>query len=118
LSVSARLTLGAVSTSVFRAGKRKFKIYKMEKQIKLAAKLYQCRDTAKRFYREEFTSKIEPYKDLIKRHMELKQLDELKSAMEICEIPELKGNGGFTIIMILAAAVELMEPSASAKTEC
>lgn len=37
----------------------------MEKQIKIAATLYQCRDMAKRFFKDDFNAKIEPYKQII-----------------------------------------------------
>jgi len=84
----------------------------MEKQIKIAAKLYQCRDTAKRFYRDEFKDKIEPYKECIRKYMVNSGKDELLSVMEICEIDEIKDKGGFAIIMFMAAATELIEPSA------
>jgi len=84
----------------------------MEKQIKIAAKLYQCRDTAKRFYKDEFKDKIEPYKECIRKYMMNSGKDELLSVMEICEIDEIKEKGGFAIIMFMAAATELIEPSA------
>lgn len=84
----------------------------MEKQIKIAAKLYQCRDTAKRFYRDEFKDKIEPYKECIRKYMVNGGKDELLSVMEICEIDEIKEKGGFAIVMFMAAATELIEPSA------
>lgn len=83
----------------------------MEKQIKIAAKLYQCRDAAKRFYRDEFKDKIEPYKECIKKYMEQNSKNELLSVMEICEVDEIKQKGGFTIIMFMAAATEMIEPS-------
>lgn len=84
----------------------------MEKQIKIAAKLYQCRDTAKRFYRDEFQDKIEPYKEWIRKYMAKSGKDELSSVMEICEVDEIKEKGGFAIVMFMAAATELIEPSA------
>lgn len=82
----------------------------MEQQIKIAAKLYQCRDTAKRFYRDEFKDKVEPYKECIRKYMAESGKDELLSAMDICEIDEMKEKG-FAIIMFMAAATELIEPS-------
>ena len=40
-----------------------FKI--MEKQIKIAAKLYSIRDTAKKFLGKDYQARIKPYKDLV-----------------------------------------------------
>lgn len=82
----------------------------MKKQIKIAAKLYQCRDTAKRFYKDEFKYKVEPYKECIRKYMDKSDKDELLSVMEICEVDEMKEKG-FAIIMFMAAAIELIEPS-------
>ena len=83
----------------------------MEKQIKIAAKLYQCRDTAKGFYRDEFKDKVEPYKECIRKYMAKSGKDELLSVMEICNVDEIKEKGGFAIVMFMAAATELIEPS-------
>ena len=84
----------------------------MEKQIKIAYKLYQCRDAAKRFYKDEFASKIEPYKECIRKYMLNNGSDEMTSVIEICNIDEIKQKGDFCTIMFMAAAVELIEPSA------
>lgn len=84
----------------------------MIKQLEIAAKLYRCRDTAKGFYREEYLDKIEPYKECIKKYCAKSGKDTLLGVMEICEIDEIKAKGGFPIIMFMAAAVELIEPSA------
>lgn len=83
----------------------------MQKELKILSKLYQCRDTAKRFYRDEYKDKIHPYKECIKKYMIKSGKNELLSVMEICEIDEIKEKGGFAIVMFMAAAVELIEPS-------
>ncbi len=84
----------------------------MEQQIKLAARLYECRDTAKKLYREEYGKKMLEYQHLIKAAMKKHQLaDELKAAMKLIEeCKHLEGNGAFTM-NVLAAYVELIEPS-------
>ena len=44
----------------------------MKKQIKTTAKLYECRDTAKLFFKEKYQDKLQPYftiiKDVMKSH--------------------------------------------------
>ena len=51
----------------------------MEQQIKLAAKLYRCRDTAKCFFGEEFKEKILPYQQVISGVAKEKNIRETKS---------------------------------------
>jgi len=82
----------------------------MEQEIKLAAKLYRCRDTAKRFFSEDYKDKIEPYKKLISDVSKDKRVDEIKAAMLICEDEVIQRNG-WTVILLMAAAVELTEPT-------
>lgn len=87
----------------------------MEQQIKLAAKLYRCRDTAKRFYGAEFKDKILPYQQVISKLAKEKGIDELLAIMKICEDDVIKNNG-WTLILLMAAAVELIEPFENSKT--
>lgn len=83
----------------------------MEQQIKMAAKLYRCRDTAKRFFGEEFKEKIQPYKKIISDVAMDKNIGELEAMMKICDDDVIKNNG-WTLMLLMAAAVELVEPSA------
>jgi hypothetical protein len=85
----------------------------MEQQIKMAAKLYRCRDTAKRFFGDEFQDKIQPYKQVISGVAKEKSIGELEAMMKICEDDVIKNNG-WTLVLLMAAAVELIEPSAVA----
>lgn len=83
----------------------------MERQIKMAAKLYRCRDTAKRFFGEEFKDKIQPYKKIIADVAKDKNIGELEAMIKICDDDVIKNNG-WTLVLLMAAAVELVEPSA------
>lgn len=85
----------------------------MEQQIKLAAKLYRCRDTAKRFFKEEFKEKILPYQQVISGIAKEKNIGELEAMMKICEDDVIKNNG-WALVLLMAAAVELIEPGAVA----
>jgi len=82
----------------------------METQIKIAAKLYECRDTAKRFFREEYAEKLKPYIAIIKAVMKANELDELGAILRISKTETYQENG-MGQMMFMAAAVELMEPS-------
>lgn len=82
----------------------------MEQQIKIAAKLYQCRETAKNLFRKEFNEKIEPYKKIIAGVAKDKNINELKALTLICEDERISSHG-ITLIVLMAAAVELIEQS-------
>lgn len=82
----------------------------METQIKITADLYKCRDTAKRFFREEYAEKLKPYIDIIKAVMKANQLNELRAILKISESETYKENG-MTQLLFMAAVVEMMEPS-------
>ena len=83
----------------------------MEKQIKIAEKLYKCRDTAKRFFRDEYPEKLRTYKNIIEAHQKKFSIDVLPSVYEICSWESVRDDGMMTILF-MAAAVELIEPSA------
>lgn len=82
----------------------------MEQQVKLAAKLYQCRDTAKRFFRDEYEVKLKPYKNIIEAHQKKFNLDVLPSVLELCSFESVRDNGMATMLF-MAAAVEMVESS-------
>lgn len=81
----------------------------MENQIKAAAKLYECRDTAKRFFKEEFYERIKPYQHLIQAVQKRQDKEVLPAMMECIKIST--GDEGMKMMMFMAAAVELIEPS-------
>ena len=79
-----------------------------EKQIKVAAKLYEFRDTAKRIYGDEYHEKIKPYMDLIKEATGDKEV--LPVVMEMSKHETIQYNG-ILQMLLWAAAVEIIEPS-------
>lgn len=82
----------------------------MEKVIKTAAKMYNHRDMAKRYYGDKYQEQIKPYMDLIKGVMKEHRLDEIKAMMRICQDETIKQHG-WTVVLLTAAAVEIAEPS-------
>jgi aminopeptidase C len=82
----------------------------MEKEIKIAAKLYECRDTAKKFFKELYPEKIKPYVSLINAVAKANNLDKLHAVLKIAELKTIN-NDGFAMMMVMAAAVEIIEPS-------
>jgi len=84
----------------------------MEKQIKIAEKLYECRDTARRFFRDEYKAKLEPYTSLIKQVMKANNEGELEALLRISKTNTFQDNA-FGQMLFFAAAVELIEPETS-----
>jgi hypothetical protein len=82
----------------------------MEQQIKMASKLYHCRDTAKRFYKDEYQNKLTDYKQIIMAVMNKHNLGELEALLKISET-ESYNSSGMVQMLFMAAVVELIEPS-------
>lgn len=81
----------------------------MEQQIKLAAKLYKCRDSAKSLYGEKYKEKMQEYiKYIFAAMLKFEEPDNLKAAIKLAE--EYKDNG-IIVMNIMAAVVELIEQS-------
>ena len=79
-------------------------------QVQMAVKLYECRDTAKRFFREEYAEKLKPYTQLIQAVMKANKLDVIPALLKISET-ETYNDNGMTQMLFMAATVELIEPS-------
>lgn len=84
----------------------------MEREIKIAAKMYNCRDTAKTLYRDKYPAKMEEYGNLIKAAMIKHNIkDEIQASMKLMEPLKNVPDSGIVIMLITAACVELIEPS-------
>ena len=85
----------------------------MEKQIKMAAKLYECRDTAKSFAKmnnEDFKEMLKPYTDIITKVMQANNLKHIPALLKISETKTYQ-ESGMAQMLFMAALTELMEPS-------
>jgi hypothetical protein len=83
----------------------------MEKQIKLAARLYRCRDTARTLYGDEYQAKMKEYREYIEACMKAKGLDELQAVLYLStEIKAFKETE-MGVVNLMAAVVEMLEPS-------
>lgn len=85
----------------------------MEQQIKLAAKIYKCRDTAKALYGDNYQAKIAEYKGFIQAYMARHKVGELEAAMGLAKIAKGDDGEGLAVMNLIAAAAELIEPSPS-----
>lgn len=88
----------------------------MEKEIKIAAKLYQCRDTAKRFFKEEYKEKLKPYTRVLEAMKKIINSDTLPALLECLKLKLIDDNG-MGQMMFMAAAVEMIEPSKDMENE-
>lgn len=86
----------------------------MEKEIKIAAKLYECRDTAKSMAtirKQDYKEMLKPYTAIIEQVMKDNNLQHMPALLKISETQTFK-DSGMAQLLFMAAMVELMEPSA------
>lgn len=86
----------------------------MEKKIKLAAKLYECRNAAKKFFKEQYFEKLQPYTHILKEVMKSNNLEEIPALLKITKTNMFQDNE-MAQMMFMAAVVELIEPYTESK---
>jgi hypothetical protein len=79
-------------------------------QVGIALKLYRSRDSIKRFYGDEFEKTIEPYKQCLAGYMQDHNCNEIGAVLGMCQ-DEVISKNGWTVMLIMAAGVEMVEPS-------
>lgn len=85
----------------------------MEQQIKMAAKLYECRDSAKSMAKmqgEDFKEMIKPYTDIVTKVMQANNLKHIPALLKISET-KMYQESGMAQMLFMAAITEMMEPS-------
>ena len=81
----------------------------MKNLVQIAAGLYECQDSAKTLLGEKYPERMALYGDWIKKRSTHSNVSVLKAALDIST--EVGSDDGFFAIQVLAAAVELIEPS-------
>ena len=79
----------------------------MKNLTQTSAQLYECRDTMKTILGDKYHATIKKWGEPIKTVMALKKCDEISAAVEIAK----KADDPMSTVSILAAAVEMVEPS-------
>jgi hypothetical protein len=77
--------------------------------VQMAAKLYECRDTAKRLLGDKYPDTIRRWGEIVERRAKQEEGDILATSIHMAKMV-----GGADAVMLLAAAVELVEPSNAA----
>lgn len=78
-----------------------------EQAVKMAAKLYECRDTAKRLLGDGYQKRMTAYAQVVRSAANGMACSELSAATTLAN----KAGGGMAAIYYLAAVVEMTEPS-------
>lgn len=82
----------------------------MEQPIRIAAQLYEARDTAKFMLGANYHAKLEPWIGMIKASAKNRGVSELRAAGDLAK--DVAANiSGAAAITVLAAYVEMIEPS-------
>lgn len=84
-----------------------------EKQVKMAAQLYDMRDKARRLLGDKYKSHMAELGKILTMTAERDKKEPLAVAIEVCKKRELIG---MDLMMVMAAAVELAEPSPALPT--
>lgn len=85
----------------------------MEQLIKMTAKLYKCRDSAKSLAKmqgEDYNQMIKPYSDIIKNVMVSNNLKHIPALLKISET-KVYQDSGMAQMLFMAALTEMLEPS-------
>lgn len=88
----------------------------MEKEIKIAAKLYECRDTAKSLCKMQghnFWELAKPYIEIIESVMACHEIEHIPALLEISKTKTYQADG-VTQMWFMAALTEMLEPSKDA----
>lgn len=85
----------------------------MRNAVQLAAQMYDARDAMRGLFGDRFSLKVAEYQGYIKKVAAAHKCDEMKAAMTLIAKLEQQGLGGISQALILAAYVELIEPSKS-----
>ena len=80
----------------------------MEKQIKIAAKMYECRDTAKKFYKEGYSKVVKPFISSIEQIMTIHNCNAIEALLKISETNDYKENG-IKQMLFMAGCVDIIE---------
>jgi hypothetical protein len=83
-----------------------------EGPMRIAAKLYEARDTCRTLLGDKYEARMAEWADVIRARMRLSNTGELNAARELCELIW----EGIAQVQILAAAVEMLEPSVATPT--
>jgi hypothetical protein len=78
-----------------------------EQAVKMAAKLYECRDTAKRVFGDDYHKRMKAYGQVVKSAANAMGCSDITAAATLAN----KVGGGMAAICYLAAVVEMTEPS-------
>ncbi len=79
-----------------------------EKQVTMAAQLYDMRDKARRLLGDKYKPHMAELGKILKMTADRDKKDALSVAIEVCKKRELIG---MDLMMVMAAAVELAEPT-------
>jgi hypothetical protein len=84
----------------------------MKNVMQIAAKLYDARDAMRGLWRDKYGEKIADYQRYIRAGMQKYGCDEMKATMKLVALlQEKEPDSGMQQALVLAAYVEMIEPS-------
>lgn len=84
----------------------------IENAVKLAARLYKARDAMRRLYGHDYPKKVAMFQEFIRAEMTKRKLDAINATMSlVAGLQKHDSGSGMTQALVLAAYVEMIEPS-------
>jgi hypothetical protein len=85
----------------------------MEREIKMVARMYECRDSAKSLAKmrgEDFKEMLEPYTHILTQVIKANKLEPIPALLKISQTSVYQ-NSGMAQMLFMAALTEYVEPS-------
>lgn len=83
----------------------------MEEQVELMHKLYRARRGARSLYGDKYFERIKPYQDAIIEGLPLFENNHLLVALSLASRLKETDASEMSVLLLLAAAVEMLEPT-------
>jgi hypothetical protein len=80
----------------------------MQQAIQISAKLYECRDSARFLFGDDYAERMTEYGQVIRAVADKENIGHIQAAMKIADRPDISG---VTMMCVFAALVEMTEPS-------
>lgn len=83
-----------------------------EKQIRIAAKMYEARDTLRKLWGAEYAAKLKPMMEIVEAVADDRGISALQASIDMAKEIDAEGKmDAGTMWQLMVAAVELTEPT-------
>lgn len=80
----------------------------VEEAVRIAAKMYRCRKSAKFLFGDQYSEKVKFYIDTIQKVCKANGVNEIKAILQLCKDKKVAENE-VAVMMLMSAALEISE---------